>query len=72
MNDRDPRIDPRTGDVVRFGDSPSNRIYYEVVNYAPSLSHVLYWSSTADRANARPLAQWREIVYDAEVIHHAD
>lgn len=68
MNQRDPRIDPRNGDVLRFGKflrEVTGRSMHEVTytRYSPSARkpHQGCWIST-----------WQDWARKAEVIHRAE
>ncbi len=64
---RDPRLDPRPGDVLIYGPQ-WQRERVEVLSVSDG---VIYRYSTW-RYTSATLEQWREYMVDAEVIHAAD
>ena len=70
MSERDPRVDPRTGDEIHFALSE----YWRVASLG--LGSVCFsirvgdqWLNSTTRIT---LEQWRDISRNAEVVHVAD
>lgn len=67
MSERDPRVNPRPGDVVLGKDAAS------VVSCIKSTSKRVHYQIGPLRAvNTMPITEWRRWAKDAEVIHKAD
>ena len=66
-SNRDPRVDPRAGDILRSGGTYDAE-YYEVLSHKPRMSYsdVSYFHNGRERALS--LRQWIEFVKDMKAL----
>lgn len=64
---RDPRVEPKKGDIIRFGNV-FDSVFYEVLDRDPRMraNDVSSFSEGLERQFS--LKQWKEFTKDAEVI----
>lgn len=71
MSKRDPRIDPRQGDLLRIGGMYLGE-YHTVLDHNPRTATSDVSSVCDGRETARSISQWREFFQDAAVILRGD
>lgn len=69
MSERDPRVDPKPGDVLIYGPQ-WQRTRSEVI--ATTLTGVAHAIDGSDHSIGVSLKKWREWMRGAEVIHRAE
>ena len=67
MSSRDPRKDPRPGDVTKDGN--------DIILVVRRMSGIIYWASSHQRSDEllqTPIDTWPRMCKNDEVIHVAD